>query len=168
MADTISKESIISAQMFFEITFPRQQERVAQIMRQAMNGTNHKVKLPFDTYPELDDMLLKIGWEYDEEVATEDSAIYQPVADVSCKEFETNGNIPSAKEFYEATLANQWKLLQESLLLAVENGESIVKLPFIAYPVIKEKMEAKGWGYETWHEPNTDADYTAFYPGEEE
>lgn len=168
MSDTITRESIISAKMFYEITFPRQQERVASIMRQAMSGTNRKVRLPFDTYPDLDDLLLKIGWEYDEETSTEDSAVYQPVVDVIHKEFEANDDIPSAKEFYEATLANQWKSLQESLLLAAENGEPIVKLPFMVYSVIKEKMEAKGWEYEAWYESDTDTEYSSFYPGEDE
>ena len=143
----IINDTVISAQKFYESCLIKQRERVNSCIRDAMKGTDTVLKLPFDTYPALDDELFEKGWIFDDDASDYESAVYSPDHTAVCT--GTNDFI-SAKEFYEATLKNQWEMVKEQLIVALESGEALVKLPFDTYPVINEKMKNKGWAYEEW------------------
>lgn len=164
MADITVNESIISAKTFYNITLGSQEIKVAEFIRTEMEGTKPKLYLPFGTYPALDELLEKRGWVYDWDNAGDDAAIYCPAKGATQQVFDKTGIIPSAREYYEATLANQWKRLQERLMSALENGETNIKLPFAAYDDIKDKMKARGWEFEEWTDEVTEEEYTLFYP----
>lgn len=165
--------NLLDAQKFYEESLKNQRNRVNEHIKNAMEKGTPIVKLPFETYAAIDYELEELGWEYEQlESANEPGgyvASFHPVwytdSEALEEDYKNIGEMISAADFYKSTLAKQKECIQSALSLAVSEGESCIKLPFMTYPLIDDEMEHNGWKRETWKpDPEGDEECVSYYP----
>jgi len=65
MQEIKKDEKLISANEFYEATLRKQRSIINQCIRESMGTGNPIVKLPFDTYPQIEKEMKESGWEYE-------------------------------------------------------------------------------------------------------